>query len=1063
VATTANIQIKVDGLAKLQKFREQLWESNKILKSIREDNLNTFNKLTGTIGELNRSLQIATENLQNVKRGTKAQKDEVVNYVTALGQSNKAQAEQNRLIQNEINLREQQAAALKRVKDNSITALPSRQSSTFVQEAVSRGRSARIARERSAFLLGEQAYPSPAGPLESRGGTPGFPIALPLPAGQQKALDIQRQKLDIIERTKRTTQELVGIQSGLTKLAQAEATARLEGARDASQLRGRLAGSPNQYDAPIGPSDVKRRQFQESVAGLRRIRGQGGRGLPPEPKGAGLKKGLTQFADFGLGAGFPLLFGGGAGQVAGGGIGTALGKSLGLASQAVFGLQIAFSAIGDQIEQAVRRVQEIGKAIQTLDLDRLAATTVRIDESLRSQVRSLIEAGKYAEAYEVAAAEVSRQTGISAQFTEDLAQLTTNTGNSWNEFTTAVSSTLSILASPFLAAMDAILQVSTFVLKNFNGFAESISNLLFLLPGVKQGLELLRKITFQTTEEQAKLLAQEEARTASMKSEAVVSKQLLDLEKERVTAAELVATETKAAGELKNVDLDLSKKRVKIEADVAKGVAEVNKRFKVLAGLRDEALTKAQQDRDTQIGLVEAAGQRRIAEAEIVAERARALIQLQEELRLVDEIIRKEAQYTQQATTAAQNSLQLAESEANVQKIQVQAELELAQAAGDVEGVYRNKVKLAEIEYDISLKRIRTAVEIKRLAFEEAKAKEKAYRQSIQNNAQNEAIVAKLRELLALQIADTDQKQIAYEFSKKLAVSQEQVAAETKKAAIQSAELARNTARAAEAANRLKNASQKTIKAVNNVNSGLKTTQSRTRSVSTNMTAITRELEKQFALQDAAAATGLSEEYFELAEQAKRFREEIKRVTWKDEFGDVVNKQMINDLQKGLELTIRKMNELKQEAMETNMEMQKLGNSAGRTAALVNQAANNNGAAKPPHYYAPAGIYTKPVYASGGYVSSPTDAVIGEGGSEYVIPASKMAAAMERYAAGKRGNEVVPNGNDTQVNVSTGPVMQMNGQNYVTQSDFEKGLRSTVNQVMTTLRRSPNTRAAVGI
>lgn len=102
-------------------------------------------------------------------------------------------------------------------------------------------------------------------------------------------------------------------------------------------------------------------------------------------------------------------------------------------------------------------------------------------------------------------------------------------------------------------------------------------------------------------------------------------------------------------------------------------------------------------------------------------------------------------------------------------------------------------------------------------------------------------------------------------------------------------------------------------------------------------------------------------------------------------------------------------------------------------------------------------------FAQGGYVSSPTNALVGEGGSEYVIPSSKMAAAMERYAAGKRGNEVVPNGNDTQVNVSTGPVMQMNGQNYVTQSDFEKGLRSTVNQVMTTLRRSPNTRAAVGI
>lgn len=423
-------------------------------------------------------------------------------------------------------------------------------------------------------------------------------------------------------------------------------------------------------------------------------------------------------------------------------------------------------------------------------------------------------------------------------------------------------------------------------------------------------------------------------------------------------------------------------------------------------------------------------------------------------------------------TTASSQTLELAESQANVAKIRAQSELQIAEAAGDVEGAYKARVKIAEIDYDIAIKRIRAAVEQKRIAFEEAKAKEKALRQAIANNAQNEALVEKLRNQLALQIADTDQKGIAYNFSKKLAESQEKVAAETKKAAIQSAELARNTAKAADEAGR--NA-KNTAKANNNAaklttnfvkaRKPLTFMSNATMSVSTNMTAITRELEKQFALQDAAAATGLSEEYFELAEQAKRFREEIKRVTWKDAFGNVVNKQMINDLKKGLELTIRKMNELKEEAMETNAEMQKLGNSASRTAALVNQAANGNGngAAKQPYYYAPAGIYAKPAYASGGYVSSPTDAVIGEGGSEYVIPASKMAAAMERYASGKRGNEVVPNGNDTQVNVSTGPVMQMNGQNYVTQSDFEKGLRSTVNQVMTTLRRSPNTRAAVGI
>ena len=49
-------------------------------------------------------------------------------------------------------------------------------------------------------------------------------------------------------------------------------------------------------------------------------------------------------------------------------------------------------------------------------------------------------------------------------------------------------------------------------------------------------------------------------------------------------------------------------------------------------------------------------------------------------------------------------------------------------------------------------------------------------------------------------------------------------------------------------------------------------------------------------------------------------------------------------------------------------------------------------------------------FAEGGYVTSPTRAVIGEAGEpEYVIPASKMNESMARYSAGSRGNSVVPN------------------------------------------------------
>ena len=90
-------------------------------------------------------------------------------------------------------------------------------------------------------------------------------------------------------------------------------------------------------------------------------------------------------------------------------------------------------------------------------------------------------------------------------------------------------------------------------------------------------------------------------------------------------------------------------------------------------------------------------------------------------------------------------------------------------------------------------------------------------------------------------------------------------------------------------------------------------------------------------------------------------------------------------------------------------------------------------------------------YAEGGYVSGPTNALLGEGGeSEYVIPSSKMDSAMARYARGARGEAVTEGGGQKNsrggggavVNVNTGPVMRMNNKDYVTISDLNSALGS---------------------
>lgn len=111
-----------------------------------------------------------------------------------------------------------------------------------------------------------------------------------------------------------------------------------------------------------------------------------------------------------------------------------------------------------------------------------------------------------------------------------------------------------------------------------------------------------------------------------------------------------------------------------------------------------------------------------------------------------------------------------------------------------------------------------------------------------------------------------------------------------------------------------------------------------------------------------------------------------------------------------------------------------------------------------------------PQFAKGGVVSGPTLAMVGEGGEpEYIIPASKMARASMNFLNGARGGAVIPAyangdfvGGSAQINVTTGPVMQQNGQQYVTLADLEKAMRKTADGIYSSLR-TPAGRNAVGV
>jgi hypothetical protein len=91
------------------------------------------------------------------------------------------------------------------------------------------------------------------------------------------------------------------------------------------------------------------------------------------------------------------------------------------------------------------------------------------------------------------------------------------------------------------------------------------------------------------------------------------------------------------------------------------------------------------------------------------------------------------------------------------------------------------------------------------------------------------------------------------------------------------------------------------------------------------------------------------------------------------------------------------------------------------------------------------------LFAEGGYVTGPTNAVVGEGGEpEYVIPSSKMTEAMGRYARGARGGAVIPDGSGGDAGGEMGGrggsidvtynVERINSVDYVTAAEFERGM-----------------------
>ena len=175
---------------------------------------------------------------------------------------------------------------------------------------------------------------------------------------------------------------------------------KLEAADKARQKRLAGANAGRGQFGPAAPGVQGPRQMIASPIG-------GATNIPGSPAFLRRQQRIKTLEQVGLGAGFPLLFGGGAGSVIGGGLGGLTGS---------FGAQIAFSAIGQQIDQFVAGVAAIGTALTSASgtVEMFREKNLFSSDAVKKHAFELEQQGKMQELATLLAKDLASQIGTNA-------------------------------------------------------------------------------------------------------------------------------------------------------------------------------------------------------------------------------------------------------------------------------------------------------------------------------------------------------------------------------------------------------------------------------------------------------------------------------------------------------------------------------------------------------------------------------------------------------------------------------------------------------------------------
>ncbi len=273
-----------------------------------------------------------------------------------------------------------------------------------------------------------------------------------------------------------------------------------------------------------------------------------------------------------LGAGFPLLFGGGAGAIGG-----SLAGSFLAPEGEEFGGQIFGSAIGTLLERNLRTIREIGNATQNLDLASLENSSIRVNAELDRTIKNLQRIGESEKARKLLSEEVAKQTSTVAGTSENIADNINLLVDEFKQFTALASTALGIIGVPFVAALTLLLDTVNMILEGFNLITSAIGlaiseliRLIRFLPGGQKILDSIEKKVQSVNEGGVKLTKSAQDIMASLAEQ----KQNLI---ERLTLGDQEAAIQKKIRDLLAQNPELKKKEVE---EAVRGIAAVEEQLR---------------------------------------------------------------------------------------------------------------------------------------------------------------------------------------------------------------------------------------------------------------------------------------------------------------------------------------------------------------------------------------------------------------------------------------------------------------------------------------------------